>query len=218
MDNSAQNLFYNVWEKIIDYLPNLFAGIVLVGVGWLLGWLIKRVVVQLCVLLRVDRLLGRFRWGENFSKGDVRFAFFNWIGNFSFFIVFLIFIHAALTSMQLVVLSNLIEGSVLFIPHLVIALLIAGLGWMIAGWVAVAVKKALAKEEIPRATLIARFLKSVILLFFSAMALTELDIAREIVVIGFAAAMITLGALTIILTSIGGKPLVKKMLAGLEEK
>jgi hypothetical protein len=53
---------------------------------------------------------------------------------------------------------------------------------------------------------------------FSAMALTELDIAREIVVIGFAAAMITLGALTIILTSLGGKPLVKKMLAGLEEK
>ena len=218
MDNSARDLFYNVWEKIIGYLPNLFAGLVLIGVGWLLGWVVKRVVVQLCALLRLDRLVRRFRWGESFSKGDLRYAFFNWVGNLASFVVFLIFLHAALASMQLTMLSNLIEKGVLFVPKLLISLLIVGLGWMIAGWVAVTVQKGLTKEDIPRATLIARFLKSMLLLFFSAMALTELDIAREIVIIGFATTMITLGALTVILTSLGGKSLIKKILASLKEQ
>jgi hypothetical protein len=49
------------------------------------------------------------------------------------------------------------------------------------------------------------------------MALTELDIAREIVVIGFSVSIITLGILVIVMTSIGGKAFVSKILGALEE-
>ena len=55
------------------------------------------------------------------------------------------------------------------------------------------------------------------LLFFSAMALTEIDIAREIVVIGFSVTIITLGILAIVMTAIGGKGFVSKILETLEE-
>jgi hypothetical protein len=54
------------------------------------------------------------------------------------------------------------------------------------------------------------------MLFFSAMALTELDIAREIVVIGFSVTIVTLGVLTIVLTVTGGKRFVAKILESLE--
>ena len=218
MNNSVRDLFYNVGEKIIGYLPNLFAGLVLLGLGLLLGWLAKRVVAQVCLILRLDRLLRRFRWGEGFSKADVRHALFDSIGNFAFFVVFLVFLNAALASMQLTVLSNLIEKGVLFIPKLLISLVIVGLGWIISSWVSVTIQKALAKEEVPRATLIARFSKSVLLLFFAAMALTELDIAREIVIIGFSTIIVTLGVLTIVLTARGGKSLVNRILRTLEEE
>jgi len=217
MDSPLQNVFYGVTEKLIGYMPSLVAGIVLIAIGWLLGWLAKRIVVQVLAVLRFDRLLRRFKWGSGFAKADVRYAFFEFVGNGAFLVVFLILLNASLEALQLSVLSSLLQQAVLFIPKLIIALTIVGLGWILAGWIAGSIQKALTKEEVPRATLIARFARAFIMLFFSAMGLTEIDIAREIVVIGFSVTIITLGVLAIVMTAVGGKGFVSKILETLEE-
>lgn len=213
MDSLLRGPLSSVAEQIIGYLPSLFAGLVLILVGWILAWAAKRIVFQLCVLLRLDRLLGTFRWGADFSKADVRHALFNTIGSIAFFLVFLIFLNAALTAMNLVVLSNLIERSVSVVPRLIVAFIITGIGWMIARWVGFSVKRVLTREDIPRATLISRFASAVLILFFSAMALVELDLAKEIVVIGFSVIITTLGVLSVVIIAIGGRGMVKKVMA-----
>jgi hypothetical protein len=48
--------------------------------------------------------------------------------------------------------------------------------------------------------------------------LTELNVAREVVLIGFSVIILTLAVLTIILASIGGRELVKRTLGSLDEK
>jgi Mechanosensitive ion channel, conserved TM helix len=217
MNSPLQNALAGFTDKLLAYLPNLVAGIVLIGLGVLLGWVIKRIVVHVLAILRVDRFVRRFKWGVGFSRADVRYAFFEFIGNAMFLIVFLVFLYAALEAMQLHVLSNLLEHGVLFVPKLIIALLIFGFGWVAAEWIAGQVQRALAKEEVPRATLVARFVKAFLLIFFFAMALTEIDIAREIVIIGFSVAITTLGVLTIVLTATGGKALIAKIFETLEE-
>jgi hypothetical protein len=210
--------FSNLAQSIIAYFPNLVAGLVLIFIGFLAGWLIKRIVYQLCVLLRLERLLRSFRWGGEFSKADIRHALFNAIGNIAFLLVFLVFLNAALVAMQLLVLSNLIEKSVGIVPRVMGAIFIYGIGWFIARWGALTVRRGLGREGIPRASLVARFSNAVILIFFSAMALVELDIARQVVLIGFSVIIITLAVLTIVVVSIGGKELVKKTLASLDDK
>jgi hypothetical protein len=210
--------FSKLVQSIIDYFPSLIAGLVLILLGVLAGWLIKRIVFQLCVLLRIERLLGSFRWGGELSKADIRNAFFNAISNVVFFLVFLVFLNAALNAMKLFVLSNLIEKSVGIVPRLLVALVIFGIGWLIARSVALGVRRALYREGVPRATLIARLSSAFVLLFFSAMALTELNIAREVVIIGFSVIILTLAAITVIMVSIGGKELLKKTLDSLDEK
>jgi len=217
MDSPLEKALYGVTEKLIAYLPSLVAGIVLIAIGWFLGWLVKRIVVQVLLVLRFDRLLRRFKWGAGFSKADVRYAFAEFIGNGAFLIVFLILLNASLEALQLTVISNVLRQGVLFIPRILVATVILGLGWLFANWIAGTIQRALMKEDVPRATLIARFTKVVIMLFFSAMALTELDIAREIVVIGFSVTIITLGILTIVMTAIGGKRFVSRILETLEE-
>lgn len=218
MNDPIKTLFANMSEKIIGYLPSLLAGILLLAVGWFLGWFLKRIIIRLCIILRIDRLFRKLRWAEDFSKADVRMALYEFIGNIVFVIVFLIFLSGALNVMYLTSLSNLLDKGILFIPHLIIALVIFGIGWLITYWVSNGIRAALLKEEIPRAALIARFAKLVLLLFFSAMALTELDIAREIVIIGFATIIITLGALIVVVTARGGKTFINKLLQTLDEE
>jgi flagellar biosynthesis protein FliQ len=217
MSNPLQNALASVSERFIAYLPNLVAGIVLVGIGWLLGWVLKRIVVRLMSVLRVDRLLRRFRWGASFERADVRYALYEFSGNVVFVVVLLVFLNASLEVLQLTALSSILQQGVLFIPRLLIAALIFALGWIVAGWIGASFQKALTREEVPRPTLIARFVKVFVLLFASAMALTELDVAREIVIVGFTVTMVTLGALAVVLTSLGGKRFAGKILESMEE-
>jgi hypothetical protein len=65
--------------------------------------------------------------------------------------------------------------------------------------------------------LMARMIKAVLLLFFSAMALVEIDIAQEIVIIGFATIIITLALLTIVITAVGGKDFIERIGESMEE-
>jgi hypothetical protein len=216
-ENPLENLFFGFSKKIVEYSPNLLAGLLLIGIGWLLGWLLKRIIIRLCMAFRLDRALAGFRWSGGLSKSDVRHALYNFIGNAAMLIVFLIFLNDALSVMDLTFLSSLLEGAIFFLPKFLTALVIFIAGWILSGWASGAIHKGLLKEGIPRAALIARFSKTVLLLFFSAMALTELDIAREIVIIGFATIIITLAVITVVLTTRGGKTLVDSILHAFEE-
>ena len=211
MGNSLQELFSGVGKNIIDYLPNLFAGILLVAVGWLIGWFVKRVIIQLAVILRLEKFLTGFRWGKTFAKADIRYGFYNYLGNIFFFIIFIIFFNDALTAWKLVIFSKVLEGAIFYLPRIVISLVIMLVGWMIASWTSNSIQKSLTREQIPRSALIAKFTKAVILLFFSAMALVELEIAQQIVIIGFATIFITLGLVTVVIFFVGGKEFVRKL-------
>jgi hypothetical protein len=218
MNDKLPGSFVNLTDKFIGYLPDLLAGIVLLFIGWFLGWFAKRVIIQLAVILRLERFLIRFRWGRDFSKGDVRFGFYNFLGNIAFFIIFIIFVNNALSAWKLTVLSDLMERGILFLPRIIIALILFGIGWLISIWASQAILRALRREDIPRSTLIANFIKGVLLLFFSAMALLELNIAREIVIIGFATVFITLGIISVVLTVSGERNIFKKVSETPEEE
>jgi hypothetical protein len=210
MNDKLPGSFVNITDKFINYLPDLLAGIVLLFIGWFLGWFAKRVIIQLAIILRLERFLIRFRWGRDFSKGDVRYGFYNFLGNITFFIIFIIFVNNALSTWKLTVLSDLMERGILFLPRLIIALILFGFGWMISIWASQSILRVLRREDISNPNMIANFIKGVLILFFSAMALLELNIAREIVIIGFATVFITLGIISVILTVSGEKNILKK--------
>jgi hypothetical protein len=218
MEPQVKDQFVGLADNIISYLPSLLAGFILVFIGWIAGWLIKRVLVQVSILLRIDRFLRRSRWEADFAKADVRYGLYNLIGNIGYALVFLLFLDNALIAWKLTILSDLLSKGILFLPKILIAISIFGLGWLLAFWTERSTFKNLHKEDVPRASLIARFIKVIVLLFFSAIALVELDVAREIVIIGFATIFITLGAISIVITAIGGKKFVDKIGNSFKEK
>jgi len=198
MNKNFNELLHDLGQKIIVYLPNLLGGLLLLLLGWFIAWIAKRVIIQLLVILRFDRLFLRFRWKSSLTKADIRYALYNLIGNIMFFIVFLVFLNSALAALKLTILSRLIEQGVLFIPRLIIALVIFGIGFLIGSRTANAVSHSLIKEGLPGASLFAKLVKFIIVLFFSAMALVELNIAKEIVFIGFGVFLLTLSVSMII--------------------
>jgi hypothetical protein len=211
METKVQDQFLGLADNIMAYLPNLLAGIVMVLIGWLAGWLIKRILIQVSFMLRVERFMRKSRWEADFAKADVRHGIYNLIGNIGFFLVFLLFLDNALITWKLNMLADLLSRGILFLPKIIIAASIFGLGWLLAFWAERSIMKILYRENIPRASLISKFVKIILLLFFSAIALVELDVAHEIVVIGFATIIITIGAISVVITGVGGRRFLEKI-------
>jgi hypothetical protein len=211
METNIQDKFVSIADSLLAYMPNFIGGLILILIGWLVGWLIKRLLVQFSIILRVDRFLKRSRFEAEISKADVRYSLYNMIGNVGFALIFLIFLDNALLTWKLNMLSDLLSKGILFLPKVIIASAIFGIGWLLASWAQISVLKSLVREEIPRASLISKFVKSILLIFFSAISLVELDVAREIIIIGFATIFVTLGVISIVLTVVGGQTFFKRI-------
>lgn len=211
METKFQDQFISLADSFWAYLPSLIGGIILLLLGWFVGWIIKRILVQLCIILRIDRFLRQSRWESDFLKADVRYGLYNFIGNIGFIVIFLIFLDNALLTWKLNILSDLLSKGILYFPKVIIAGIIFGLGWLISSWIQTMVMKSLHREEVPKASLISRFIKSMMIIFFSAISLVELDVAREIIIIGFSTIFITLGVIAIVITILGGKNFLQKI-------
>ena len=108
------------------------AGLLLVVVGVVAAWFAKRLTIQICIMLRLHRLLAAFRWARGLSRTDVRLSLFSVLGSVTGFVVFLVFLNAAFAAMRLAVVSDLVQGLVLVFPRLVLAGVIFGVGWLVS--------------------------------------------------------------------------------------
>ena len=207
-----------VFLEILNYLPRVLASLLLLLAGWFVGWLAKRIVIQLCMIFRVHNYLPRMRWRKALSKADVRDALFNYVGNLVFIAVFIMFIYGALATLKLTVLSNLLEHTIFFLPRAAGCFVIFAIGLFLSNRISVVVHMAVLREGIPRASLIARFVKGAMVIFFSAMALTVLDFARQVLIVGFTVSFASLGALVVVAAVAGGKEMFQKIFHWPEEK
>jgi hypothetical protein len=180
-------------RRFTDYLPTLAAGLLVLGLGFAVGWLAKRALVRILVWLRLDRLAGRVGWRSAFGKGDFRAALYDLVGTLTFVLVVLVFLDNALTIWGLAILSRMIDNFVVALPRLALAALIVVAGIAIAGAASERAEAALEEEEVGYARLLAKGLKAVLLAVVAALALWELDFARQIVLSGFVIAFGAMG-------------------------
>jgi len=207
-----------VFRRLTDYLPTLAAGLLVLGLGLALGWLAKRVLVRLLIWLRLDRLAGRVGWRSMFGKGDVRAALYDLLGTIAYALVVLVFLDNALTIWGLEVLSRLIDSLVFALPRLSLAAVIVVAGIAIANAAGERAEAALEEEEFAYARLAAKGLKAVLLAIVAALALWELDFARQIVLSGFVIAFGAMGIAFALSIGLGSARAVQRGWEDLFEK
>lgn len=205
-------------RRFTDYLPTLAAGALVLALGFVLGWLAKRAVVRILIWLRLDRLAGRVGWRSAFGKGDVRAALYDSLGTISLLLVVLVFLDNALTIWGLAVLSRLIDSVVFALPRMALAALIVAAGIAVANTAAEQAETALEEEELGYARLLAKGLKAVILAVVAALALWELDFARQIVLSGFVIAFGAMGVAFALSVGLGSTRAIQRGWEELFEK
>jgi len=173
-------------RQVSDFMPTLLAGLVVVLAGAVAGWILKRAVVRVLLLLRLDRLGGgRSAWRSAIGKGDVRAALYDGVGTIAGSVLFLVFIDNALEIWGLTVLARLVDQIIYYLPTLALAGLISWVGIALSNVFARRVEAVLMEEKVPRTALLVGLARAAFLSVVGALALWELDFAREIVLAAF---------------------------------
>lgn len=212
MEDKPLESVSEVMSNIVNYLPTLLAGFIVLLLGAVVAWIVSRVVVRILIFLRVDRIVVRLGWGRALEKGDVRHSLFGILGVLAGLLIFLVFLDNAVVIWKLTVLAELLEKLVHLIPQLVTAGIILLAGWGVATAVSRAVQRALVQEEFERARLASRIVRSAILVVACAIALVELDVAVTIVTGAFLIAFGALGLTFVLAFGLGSRRAVEKML------
>ena len=211
MDEKPLESVREVMANVVGYLPTLLAGFIVMMIGLAVAWIAAKLVVRILIFLRLDRVIVRLGWGRALEKGDVRHSLFGLVGTVVGVLLFLVFLDNAVVIWKLTVLSQLLEKLVRLIPQLITAAIILLIGWGVATAVSRAVLRTLYQEEFERARLVARIVHAAVLVFASAVALVELDIAVAIVTGAFLIAFGALALSAVLAFGLGSKRAVEMM-------
>jgi len=197
-------------EQVAGYFPTLVAGVFVMLLGVVCAWLVLQVTIRLCIMLRMDRVLFGLGLRHMFDKADIRYTLYQTLGLLFALPLFLMFLNNALLIWRLTALSEFIHVMVLFLPRLALGLLIAGLGYLIADLVSISIGNTLRAEGLQQAGLLTNLIRWVLLAFFFSMALSQLSIARYVVLIAFSIAMGSFGLAFVIAVGLGSRKAVER--------
>lgn len=200
----------SVLDRVIGMIPNIFVAIVLVIVGYYLARFVSGLLVSLLNRTGINSIYGYFGFRPT-SDGTPRFQLAEILGQIVKVLIILFFTVEALNVLRLNVLNQIGNAIIVYLPMLVSALLILGLGLVAAN---------LLQQLIARYTgssFSANIVKYVIILFAVFMTLDQLGFATSIVNLAF---LLILGSLAVafaIAFGIGGREFAKRQLSKFEK-
>jgi Conserved TM helix len=196
-------------RQILSVLPSILAMSIIFAAGLLVAWTASQTLERLLRVVGLDRLCDRLGITSALLRGGVKTDPSRLVGQAAYWLVMIFATVAALGALNLQPINDVAKSFLAYVPHLVTAGLILIAGWLLSNFVSQAVLIAAVNAGLPPARLVATCSRWGIQLLAVAMALEQLGIAQNIVVVGFG---ITLGGIVLagaIAFGLGSKDLAK---------
>jgi hypothetical protein len=212
MEYSWKESILESWRKITSFGPDLLHLIIILILGFIIAWLLKLVVRYLLALIKFDVLSYRVGLTSALDKASIKRTPTEVVGLVIYWCALFLFFMVALGTLNIYAVDNLIASILAYIPQFVIAVFVFLLGYFLSRFLSRAALIGLVNAQVRSARLIASLFQILILIFFLAMAIEQLGIARGIVVATFA---ISFGGVVLALAiafGLGGKEMAKDIL------
>lgn len=169
----------NMGNEIVKYIPVIIAAVIILIIGWIIGRVVGSVVKKLFVRANVDKAISKTGVGEGLagtgmSATDLFTAVVKWF-------IYLIFILAAVSVLNIPVFTNFINQVVLYIPNLIAGILILLIGLLGINWIMNWIKAMLKSEKVAFANIITTGLQAILSVVVIVIALDQLKISTQII-------------------------------------
>jgi hypothetical protein len=172
------NPITNMLDRLIGALPVFFGAVLALVIGYVIARLASSFTTQILSGLGFDRLVEQI--GIRVPEGARRPA--EWAGQIVLLAVLYITFLQAAQILELNMVAGILRNFLSFAGHIGLGLLIFALGLYLARLAASVIQS----SGVGQASLLAGLVRALILVFAGAMALRQMGLANEIVILAFA--------------------------------
>ncbi len=211
--------FRETMHGIAVFLPRIMVMLMLFVIGVLVGWIVKVLLLRVLRTLRLDAVSERVGLALALQRAGIKRSASQLVGLTAFWLIFLFFGFVGLNVLAVTAATEVVRLILQYLPHLLAALLVLLTGWLLANFLAQAALIAAVNAQFFGARFLAAAVRWGVLSLTLAMVLTQLGIAKEVVVAAFS---IAFGGVVLALAlafGLGAKEHAKKFLdRSLEEQ
>jgi hypothetical protein len=212
LNNTILNPLQHLLEQVYAFLPNIFAMILILIIGFLIGIVARWLLKLFFKLIRFDKFSMRIGFSNVLEKSGIRSKPADFIVQIVYWTLFLVFVMLAIDALQVAALTTLVAEFFLFVPNILAGIILFFAGYLLSILLERTVLIAAVNYQIQFAKFISRGVQILVLLFFLAIALEQIGIGESIVIASFS---IIFGGIVLALAlalGLGGRELGKQWL------
>jgi hypothetical protein len=199
-------------EKVLAFLPDILVAILIFVFGVVLAVILKALLARLFRAVNLDSLSGKAGVTDVFQKGGIHDLPSLLLARSIAWLVVICFSIVSLYSLNVPAVQQILQKLLLYVPNLFAGFLVFVLGYLAGNFFGRAALIAAVNAGIQSARLIAKLVKIGITLFSLTIALEQVGIGPQTVVIAFA---IVFGGVVLALAlafGLGGQDMARKYL------
>ncbi len=206
----------SLWDKVIAYLPNLIAALVVLIVGILIAKAIGKLVQKIIEAIKVDSYIRKINIVQKIEEGGTRVVLsdiLGWLVKWFLYIVLLIAVSEILNLGQF---TLFLRDIALYLPNVIIAVLILVVGLVLGDFVDRLIINVLKSTKAKLAPLAGAVAKYAIFVFAFLAALIQLGVAVALIQTLFTAIVMAIALGAALAFGLGGKDVAKDYLEKLK--
>ncbi len=204
-----QDSVQNALNRTVSYLPQIIGALLILLLGHIVARVLQGIVTRVLDKIRFERALAISPAGRYVARFIEKPGAL--IGRVVYWIVFLLFISAAVSTLNIPALNTIVAGFYSYIPKILAAALIFLVASAITAGAEKFVKRVLG--EGPMAGLIGAILPAITMSIAVFMILNQLQIAKDIVNITYTAIMGSLALGLALAFGLGGRDVAARILS-----
>lgn len=207
--------FVEMYSQVLGFLPELLASLFVLVLGLIVSPLVGRAVTKLLQIAHVDKGMDISGAKDALASIGLHFTLSRLLGTIVQYLTLIVFITIASDLLGLGQLTRLINELLLFIPNIIIALVIFGIGLTVADWLRDMVENmSRASDNADYAELLGNTTRIAVIVFAVMAALSQVGVASVLIQIIFAGVVFALA----LAFGLGAKDTVARAIAGWVQK
>jgi len=202
------------YRALMAYLPQMLGAVSILLVGWLVAVVLRKIAGKSLRAAGLDVISERTGTTSILQRGGVSKRPSELLGWGVYWLILFAALVATFNALGLEIASTLLRAIVLYIPSILVALLLLGLGFFVSRYVDTLATTAATALNLPLPDILGRAAQTFIVFIAAAMALSELGIATQVVSLGFAVLLGVLGLAAVIAFGLGCKEIAGQLVAG----
>ena len=212
--NSVTATFLTLLATVINFLPRIVNAAILLIVGYFIARLVRGLLTKGLRAAHFDNVADRAGITRFLRMAGTQLDAARVLAVVVFWWIFLFFIEMAFNALELTQITNYINAILGYLPNVFAAILIVVIGALIANLVADIVRGAAGEAGLTMAPVLASLARWAILIFAVLAALTQLNVAQNMIFILFAAAVGMLALAGGLAFGLGGVDAARGLISG----